>query len=103
MEQMDCMLNRDDDHRPYRSEPTFDMSAPARKFAIELTLEHPYWHSFRKELNAPDFNSFHPDVDDYLREYDDEVNGLHELAAALLHIMDANGSETWEDEAVPAA
>ena len=102
MEEMDRMLHRDDDdRRPVRFEPTFDSPAPVRKFVLELTLDHPYWHSFRKELNAPGFNSYSPSVEDYLNEYDEEVNGLHELAAALLHIMDENGREQWDG--APAA
>ena len=67
------------------------------KFTVELTLAHPYWHSFREETGAPDFDSYDPSVAEYLNEYEDEVNGLHELAAALLHIMDANGAEQWDD------
>ena len=104
MEEMDRMRYRDDDdHRPVRFEPTFDSPAPVRKFVIELTIAHPYWQGFRKEINAPGFDSYLPSVEDYLNEYDEEVNGLHELAAALLHIMDENGSEKWDDDPAAAA
>ena len=100
MEQLERMMRRDgEDDLPRRSAPTFDAPAPVRKFAIELTLEHPYWHSTRSEISAPDFDSEYPDVQDYLREYDEEVNSLHELAFALLRIMDANGTEQWDDAA----
>ena len=74
-----------------------------RKFRIELTLEHPYWRSFREEISAPDFSSQYPSVDDYLREYDDKVNELHELAAQLAHIMNPAAAERWEDEVQTAA
>ena len=97
MEDMDRRMHRDDDDRPVRFRPTFDMKAPVQKFIVELTLAHPYWHSFREESGAPDFDSYDPSVAGYLNEYEDEVNGLHELAAALLHIMDANGTEQWDD------
>ena len=104
MEDMDRRMHRDDDdHRPVRFRPTFDMKAPVQKFTVELTLAHPYWHSFREEVGAPDFDSYDPSVAAYLNEYEDAVNGLHELAAALLHIMDENGSETWDDAAGTAA
>mgnify|MGYP004475449899 FL=1 len=97
MEDMDRRMHRDGDDRPVRFRPTFDMKAPAQKFTVELTLAHPYWHNFREETGAPDFDSYDPSVAEYLNEYEDEVNGLHELAAALLHIMDANGAEQWDD------
>ena len=97
MEDMDRRMHRDGDDRPVRFRPTFDMKAPAQKFIVELTLAHPYWHNFREETGAPDFDSYDPSVAEYLNEYEDEVNGLHELAAALLHIMDANGAEQWDD------
>ena len=71
---------------------------PVEKFAVELTLAHPYWHSFREEIGAPDFDSYNPSAAEYLNEYEDDVNGLHELAAALLHIMDASGTEQWDED-----
>ena len=84
MEEMDRRMHRDDDdHRPVRFRPTFDMKEPVEKFAVELTLAHPYWHSFREEIGAPDFDSYNPSAAEYLNEYEDDVNGLHELAAAL--------------------
>ena len=90
MEDMRRMMERDRDDRnhdrmpPRPPRPTFECTPPVRKFRIELTLEHPYWRSFREEISAPDFSSQYPSVDDYLREYDDKVNELHELAAQRL-------------------
>lgn len=104
MEEMDRRMHRDDDdHRPVRFRPTFDMKEPVEKFAVELTLAHPYWHSFREEIGAPDFDSYNPSVAEYLNEYEDDVNGLHELAAALLHIMDASGTEQWDEDPYAAS
>ena len=40
---------------------------------------------------------------EYLNEYENDVNGLHELAAALLRIMDANGTEQWDEDPAAAA
>ena len=37
-------------------------------------------------------------MDDYLREYEDKVNGLHELAFQLVQIMNPGSSERWADE-----
>ena len=104
MEEMDRRMHRDDDdHRPVRFRPTFDMKEPVEKFAVELTLAHPYWHSFREEIGAPDFDSYNPSTAEYLNEYEDDVNGLHELAAALLHIMDASGTEQWDEDPYAAS
>lgn len=104
MEEMERRMHRDDDdHRPVRFRPTFDMKEPVEKFAVELTLAHPYWHSFREEIGAPDFDSYNPSTAEYLNEYEDDVNGLHELAAALLHIMDASGTEQWDEDPYAAS
>ncbi len=109
MEDMRRMMERDRDDRnhdrmpPRPPRPTFECTPPVRKFRIELTLEHPYWRSFREEISAPDFSSQYPSVDDYLREYDDKVNELHELAAQLAHIMNPAAAERWEDEVQAAA
>ena len=56
-----------------------------------------------EEISAPDFSSQYPSVDDYLREYGDKVNELHELAAQLAHIMNPAAAERWEDEVQAAA
>lgn len=103
MEEMDRRMHRDDDHRPVRFRPTFDMKEPVEKFAVELTLAHPYWHSFREEIGAPDFDSYNPSTAEYLNEYEDDVNALYELAAALLHIMDASGTEQWDEDPYAAS
>ena len=85
-------------------EPTFDVVAPVRKFALELTLRHPYWTSFRKEINAPDFNRYQPSAEDYVREYESKVSELRDLANALAHVVDPACREvTLDDSAAPAA
>ena len=79
-------------------EPTFDVVAPVRKFALELTLRHPYWTSFRKEINAPDFNRYQPSVEDYVREYESAVAELRDLASALAHVVDPACREVTQDD-----
>ena len=63
------------------------MQAPVQRFGVEVTLDDPYWKSFRDELNAPDFNSFDPSVNDYLCDYDNKVSELHDMAFALARVM----------------
>lgn len=96
MEEMERHMGRRDD-RPLPPEPAFDTAAPLHQFHVELTLNHPYWKSFRAKVNAPDFSKFHPSAADYLREYEEKAEELHKLAANLLHIMDPNGREQHPD------
>ena len=79
---------RDKDSEPSDIEPTFDVVAPVRKFALELALRHPYRTSFRKEISAPDFNRHQPSAEDYVREYEAKVSELRGLANALAHVVD---------------
>lgn len=106
MEDMHRMMDRDRDHdhdHPRPPRPTFECTPPVRKFRLELTFSHPYWKSFTQEMGAPDFSSQYPSVDDYLREYEEKVEDLHTLAAQLLHIINPDAAERWEDDPQPAA
>lgn len=104
MERMEEMRDRRDrrpgepDDRPYIPEPSFDMPAPVRRFAVELTLDDPYWKSFRKEIKAPGISSIEPDIGDYLRDYDAKVAALYDMAFALAQIMDPAARAIWDDE-----
>ena len=108
MERMERMRDRQErrpgepDDRPDIPEPRFDVPAPVRKFGVELTLDDPYWKSFRDELNAPDFSSFDPSVNDYLCDYDNKVSELHDMAFALARVMDPAAREIWDDDAAAA-
>ena len=84
------------DHRDYRdrvNEPDFNIPNPVEKFAVEITLDHPYWKSFYKEMGAPKFNSDQPSTIDYLDDYTQKTEGLHALAQNLMQIIDPQVQE----------
>ena len=58
--------DQDDNEKIHRFRPTFDMPNPFKNFYVELTLDHPYWKSFRGKLGAPSFDRNYPSVDGYL-------------------------------------
>ena len=93
LERMERMQERrakeEGDNPPprYHSRPHFDVPVPFRHFNVELELEHPYWKSFRWEVSAPFLDRNHPDIDDYIREYETKVNDLHEFAARLMELI----------------
>ena len=94
MERMERMRDRQE-RRPGE--------APVRRFNVEVTLDDPYWKSFRDELNAPDFSSFDPSVNDYLCDYDNKVSELHDMAFALARVMNPAAREIWDDDAAAAS
>lgn len=85
---------RDDpDYRDRMTEPDFNIPNPVEKFAVEITLEHPYWKRFYKETGAPKFNSDQPSTIDYLDDYTQKTEGLHALAQNLMQIIDPQVQE----------
>ena len=90
----DDNFRRDDpDYRDRMTEPDFNIPNPIEKFAVEITLEHPYWKSFYKETGAPKFNSDQPSTIDYLDDYTQKTEGLHALAQNLMQIIDPQVQE----------
>ena len=86
-----------------RHKPEFREDAPFRHFAVELELDHPYWHSFRNELDAPKFDDEYPSVDGFLQEYNEKVDALHTLARNLMQFVAPNAPETGTAQAEQAA
>ena len=100
------MMDRDRDHdhdHPRPPRPEFVCTPPVRKFRLELTFSHPYWKSFTQEIGAPDFSSQYPSAEDYLREYEEKVEALRELASRLQHIVNPDAPQRREDDPQPAA
>ena len=81
------------DYRDRVTEPDFNIPNPVEKFAVEITLEHPYWKNFYKEAGAPKFNPDHPSTIDYLDDYTQKTEGLHALAQNLMQIIDPQAQE----------
>ena len=84
-----------------RHKPEFRANLPFRHFAVELELDHPYWHSYRNELDAPEFDEEYPGIDSYLHDYNEKVDALHTLARNLMQFIAPGAPETGT--AAPAA
>lgn len=78
--------------------PRFEEPRIFEKFRIEITLDHPYWTSFKGELNAPSFDADRPSVERYMKEYNERADGLHALAVKMMHMIDPNAEETCVGE-----
>ena len=81
----------------YITEPDFNVQNPVEKFAVEITLQHPYWKSFYKETGAPKFNTDQPSTIDYLDDYTQKTEELHALAQNLMQIIDPQAQEKVTD------
>lgn len=78
-------LDRLDDGKVNRTTetPNFDVPEPFRAFNVELHFDHPYWTVMKCDMDGPRFNDTHPDVNDYLRDYQNSVAEIEKLVAAL--------------------
>lgn len=87
MERMEKLRDeKDDSQHRYHSRPYFE-ATPFEKFIVELTLIHPYWGTFRREIGAPTFSSSHPSIESYLRDYEEKVKELRTLAEQLMGLI----------------
>lgn len=84
--------------------PECRVSTPFRHFVVELELDHPYWHSYRSEMDAPEIDKDYPSVDSYLHDYEGKVDELHTLARNLMQFIAPGAPETNASAAsAPAA
>lgn len=77
----------------YYSAPDIKLPVPLEHFCVELTMNHPYWESFRGELKGPRFERSSPSVDEYLRDYAISVDKLHTIAAGLMQMISPGAGE----------
>lgn len=87
--------------RPYHPRPTFDVPVPVKNFVFEVTFKHPYWGSCRWELGAPTFDRNYPSIENYLHEYKEKVNELHDLAVTLIRLMSPGAQEIFVNGSNP--
>lgn len=96
-EQMERMMNQRSGEKGSThlscQRPDIDLLKPFRQFQVELTLEHPYWGSYAGSLEAPGFSEFSPSIDGYLRDYQEKVEELLELARQLMQIFAPDAPE----------
>ena len=104
MERMEDMIDRQDDdnnNRPrrYHVRPSFYGNEPFRHFSVRVRMEHPYWTGIhRGAIAAPTFNSSYPSIESYMRDYNDKVEALQDLALQFKKLVNPNSKEIYEGE-----
>ncbi len=78
-------LDRLDDGKVNNSAPVqyFDIPEPFQAFHVELHFDHPYWTVLKCDMGGPRFNNTLPDVNNYLRSYQQSIEEIEKLVAAL--------------------
>lgn len=77
------------------SAPLFSAPAPFKAFNIELHVEHPYWNVIAFDISGPTFDTTHPSVDSYLRDYQRSVEEIEKLASAFRTVAFPNAAGQW--------
>lgn len=79
---------------PRIDEPRFQYPIIQKGFVLELTLEHPYWGGTRSWY-APgvEFDKTYPRIEVFLREFDQQMNEMHELAVNLMSYIGLDAAE----------
>ncbi|MDD2971199.1 MAG: DUF4428 domain-containing protein [Lachnospiraceae bacterium] len=82
-ESMERRMEREDEdyHRTYI--PSIDISEPFHSFQVEIHLNHPYWKVVTCDMNGPTFSNDRPDVNDYIRDYQNDIEEIEKLVNAL--------------------
>lgn len=81
----------------------FDMPVPFRYFYVELSLEHPYWSSFRGKQDGPTLDRYYPKIETYLQDYQKKVDELHALASSLMQMIRPGAKEVYDGQEMPVA
>ncbi len=83
--EMARVLDRLDDRNPNHSAALehLDLPEPFKAFNVELYFEHPYWKMIKCDMNGPRFNNTNPDVNHYLRSYQQNMEEIEKLVYAL--------------------
>ena len=78
-------LDRLDDGKVNNSTPVqyFDIPEPFQAFHVELHFDHPYWTVLKCDMDGPRFNNTLPDVNNYLCSYQQSIEEMEKLVAAL--------------------
>ena len=83
-----------DDNRRSTYHHHMDIPEPFRNFYVEIYFDHPYWTVYTAETSGPTFDNTHPNVDTYLRDYNNKVATLEQLARALMAFAFPGAPET---------
>lgn len=61
----------------------FNIPEPFQAFNVKLHFDHPYWTVIKCDMNGPRFSNDHPDVNDYIRAYQNNIKEIEKLVRAL--------------------
>lgn len=93
--QMARALDKLDGDKENRSPPVqvFDVPEPFQAFNVELHFDHPYWTVIKCDMDGPRFDNNSPDVNDYLRSYQNSIEEIVKLVASLRAVAFPGASE----------
>ena len=88
-------LDRLDDGKVNNSTPVqyFDIPEPFQAFHVELHFDHPYWTVLKCDMDGPRFNNTLPDVNNYLRSYQQSIEEIEKLVVALRMVAFPDAAE----------
>ncbi|ADL06032.1 conserved hypothetical protein [[Clostridium] saccharolyticum WM1] len=88
-------LDRLDDGKVNNSTPVqyFDIPEPFQAFHVELHFDHSYWTVLKCDMDGPRFNNTLPDVNNYLRSYQQSIEEIEKLVAALRMVAFPDAAE----------
>ncbi|MEG1918267.1 MAG: DUF4428 domain-containing protein, partial [Oscillospiraceae bacterium] len=75
-------LDNDKENNRYHSR-FVDIMEPFREFNVDLEFDHPYWHTLHCDMSGPTFSNTYPDVNDYLRDYQRDLETVESLVRVL--------------------
>lgn len=97
----------DDRNRPphrYHPRPTFYGNEPFKYFKVRVRMEHPYWQGIHQgKISAPIFNSEFPSVENYMYDYNQQVENLRDLALQFKALVNPKSKEIYDGEKVNTA
>lgn len=95
-EALDKMEDEDNNKRnTYR--PIEEIPEPFRAFNVELHLNHPYWNVINCDMSGPVFSNNYPDIEDYMNDYQQNIETVEQLARALMAVAFPGVRETAAD------
>lgn len=103
MERMKESMKDENGSSGYVSQPDIELPVPFKNFLVEIHFEHPYWPLFKADKSAPGFDSDDPDVNSYLRSYNNDVQLMEDLARALKELAFPDAPERTASAAGTAA
>lgn len=76
-------LNRDNNNNTTTVRQSFNVPEPFKAFNVELHFDHPYWTMIRCAMEGPRFSNDRPDVNDYIRSYQNSIEEIEKLVSAF--------------------